>query len=117
MIDKVVRMRSQYGRFGIDHSELLNYELEQTNKPRDDHMNWLVYKRGMFQGSDTKESSNDFGIDDSLGVSQILFKRLAAKDEEKYSNYSQRTPRPVSMSGSQGSLSTLRKNGGNGLPY
>ena len=28
MIDKVVRMRSQHGRFGIDHSELLNYELE-----------------------------------------------------------------------------------------
>ena len=28
MIDKVVRMRCQHGRFGIDHSELLNYELE-----------------------------------------------------------------------------------------
>ena len=42
IIDKVVRMRGQHGRFGIDHSELLNYELEQTNKPRDDHMNWLV---------------------------------------------------------------------------
>jgi hypothetical protein len=27
MIDKVVRMRGQNGRFGIDHSELLNYEL------------------------------------------------------------------------------------------
>ena len=44
MIDKVVRMRGQHGRFGIDHSELLNYELHQTNKERDDHMNWLVYK-------------------------------------------------------------------------
>jgi hypothetical protein len=44
MIDKVVRMRGQSGRFGIDHSELLNYELHQTNKERDDHMNWLVYK-------------------------------------------------------------------------
>ena len=44
MIDKVVRMRGQHGRFGIDHSELLNYELEQTNKPRDDYMNRLVYK-------------------------------------------------------------------------
>lgn len=44
MIDKVVRMRSQHGRFGIDHSELLNYELEQTNKIRDDYMNLLVYK-------------------------------------------------------------------------
>ena len=44
MIDKVVRMRGQHGRFGIDHSELLNYELEQTNKTRDDYMNLLVYK-------------------------------------------------------------------------
>lgn len=44
MIDKVVRMRGLHGRFGIDHSELLNYEIDQTNKGRDDHMNWLVYK-------------------------------------------------------------------------
>lgn len=44
MIDKVVRMRGQHGRFGIDHSELLNYELEQANKPRDDYMNHLAYK-------------------------------------------------------------------------
>ena len=45
MIDKVVRMRGRLGRFGIDHSELLNYEIEQTNKARDYHMNWLVYKQ------------------------------------------------------------------------
>ena len=44
MIDKVVRMRGLHGRFGIDHSELLNYEIDQTNKNRDQHMNWLVYK-------------------------------------------------------------------------
>lgn len=44
MIDKVVRMRGLHGRFGIDHSELLNFEIEQTNKDRDEHMNWLVYK-------------------------------------------------------------------------
>ena len=37
-------MRGQHGRFGIDHSELINYELEQTNKTRDDYMNLLVYK-------------------------------------------------------------------------
>jgi hypothetical protein len=35
MIDKVVRMRGLHGRFGIDHSEVLNYEIEQTNKRRD----------------------------------------------------------------------------------
>ena len=51
IIDKVVRMRGQHGRFGIDHSELLNYELEQTNKPRDDHMNWLV--AGYTQGNNS----------------------------------------------------------------
>ena len=44
MIDKVVRMRSSHGRFGMDHSELLNYESELTNKKRYDHMNTLVYK-------------------------------------------------------------------------
>jgi hypothetical protein len=44
MIDKVVRMRSSHGRFGMDHSELLNFESELTNKQRDDHLNTLVYK-------------------------------------------------------------------------
>ena len=28
MIDKVARMRCLHGRFGIDHSELLNYEID-----------------------------------------------------------------------------------------
>lgn len=44
LIDKVVRKRGQDGRFGVDHSEVLNYELELANKDRDDHMNYLVYK-------------------------------------------------------------------------
>jgi hypothetical protein len=38
-IDKVVRMRGKEGKFGVDHSEILNYELEIANKERDDHMN------------------------------------------------------------------------------
>lgn len=32
LIDKVVRMRGKSGRFGVDHSEILNYELELANK-------------------------------------------------------------------------------------
>jgi hypothetical protein len=43
MIDKVVRMRGLQGRFGLDHSEIMNYEFEQANKEREDHMNYLVY--------------------------------------------------------------------------
>ena len=42
MIDKVVRMRCLQGRFGIDYSEPLNYEIMNANKPREDHLNWLV---------------------------------------------------------------------------
>ena len=44
LIDKVVRLRAKEGRFGVDHSEILNYELELANKARDNHMNQLVYK-------------------------------------------------------------------------
>ena len=44
LVDKVVRMRGKSGRFGVDHSEILNYELELANKARDKHMNQLVYK-------------------------------------------------------------------------
>ena len=39
LIDKVVRIRGNNGRFGVDHSEILNYELELANKQRDEHMN------------------------------------------------------------------------------
>ena len=35
LIDKVVRMRGKNGRFGVDHSEILNYELELANQARD----------------------------------------------------------------------------------
>ena len=44
MIDKVARIRVMHDRFGIDHSEVLNYEIDQTNRARDEHMNSLVYK-------------------------------------------------------------------------
>jgi hypothetical protein len=37
-------MRGRSGRFGVDHSEILNYELELANRARDEHMNHLVYK-------------------------------------------------------------------------
>ena len=47
LIDKVVRMRGKDGRFGVDHSEILNYELELANKLRDEHMNHLVYNEGL----------------------------------------------------------------------
>ena len=44
LIDKVVRLRCQIGRFGIDHSEVLNYQTYAMNKSRLDRMNWLAYK-------------------------------------------------------------------------
>lgn len=81
-------MRGQHGRFGIDHSELLNYELEQTNKPRDDHMNWLV--QGYDQISPLKSHLAQYDSDANLKVSEVLHNRLATKDYERYSDYSDR---------------------------
>ena len=79
-------MRGQHGRFGIDHSELINYELEQTNKTRDDYMNLLVYKTE----AQTTNARDFSGIaPEGAPVSKILFNRLTVKDEERYSNYSQ----------------------------
>lgn len=34
VIDKAVRKRGLEGRYGVDHSEILNYEFEQANKQR-----------------------------------------------------------------------------------
>lgn len=44
VIEKVAKMRALQGRYGVDHSEILNYEFEQANKERFDRMNNLVYK-------------------------------------------------------------------------
>jgi len=37
-------MRGLEGRFGADHSEILNIQQELANKDRSDYMNKLVYK-------------------------------------------------------------------------
>jgi hypothetical protein len=49
VIDKAVRLRGLQGRYGVDHSEILNYEFEQANKARSDHINMLVYKNPVGQ--------------------------------------------------------------------
>lgn len=72
MIDKVVRIRAQHGRFGIDHSELLNFEIDQTNKLRDEHMNHLVYK----------EEANRKFPPQTKTLSTILKERLNIQPEE-----------------------------------
>ncbi len=46
-------MRALQGRYGVDHSEILNWEFEQANKPRSDHMNLLVYKQAAENMIDT----------------------------------------------------------------
>jgi hypothetical protein len=85
LIDKVVRMRGSNGRFGVDHSEILNYELELANRARDDHMNHLVYRS---KNPYTEQEINygpdqrtDMLLPHDLSTSQILFKRLSKKGD------------------------------------
>ena len=80
VIDKVVRMRALQGRYGVDHSEILNYEFEQANKERQDHMNLLVYKR---TGDGNKENTLLHKTH-----SNAIFERLTEKeiDELKRAN-------------------------------
>ncbi len=66
---------------------MLNYELEQTNKPRDDYMNLLVYKS---EAQTTSARNLTQVADPHADVSNILYNRLQVKDEERYSDYSQR---------------------------
>lgn len=56
VIDKIVRNRGKIGRFGVDHSEILNYELELANKQRDNHMNHLVYKDGSSRDAESTDN-------------------------------------------------------------
>jgi len=75
LIDKVVRMRGKEGRFGVDHSEILNYELELANKARDQHMNHLVYKNE----NPYTEVGEGVNMPGEMSTSNILFKRLSNK--------------------------------------
>ena len=113
MIDKVVRMRGQHGRYGIDHSELLNYELEQTNKPRDDYMNVLVYKA---DANSTCARDLTMVPPKDATISSILFNRLNVKDDERYSDYSQRSLLGIKESKGE-ALSAKPKSRGNGMSY
>ena len=79
MIDKVVRLRGKEGKFGLDHSEIMNFELEVANKPRADHLNSLVYKGS--SSTTYLRSNEDFGKENHLN-SEVLFKRLTQKEIE-----------------------------------
>lgn len=74
MIDKVVRLRGLQGRFGVDHSEILNYEFEVANKNRSDHMNRLVYKSENYPTQELDTFfTGDVGVDkENRGLSSLL---------------------------------------------
>ena len=89
MIDKVVRMRGLQGRFGVDHSEILNYEFEIANKNRTDHMNRLVYKAENYPTLQSDPFyTGDAGVDkENRGLSSmILFQRLSKKELDELDN-------------------------------
>jgi hypothetical protein len=83
MIDKVVRLRGQEGRFGVDHSELLNFEFEMANKDRSNHLNMLVYQNQGIPYSTsltpTKTNSNKENYASTM-ASKVLLDRLSVRD-------------------------------------
>ena len=62
VIEKAVRYRALQGRYGVDHSEILNYEYEQANKDRSDHMNTLVYKSATPRKNNNEKENRHYGI-------------------------------------------------------
>jgi hypothetical protein len=77
VIDKVARQRAKAGRFGVDNSEILIFELEQANKERDEYLNTLVYKDSQkslgHSNSKYRMPPSPTGIE----TSKILFRRLS----------------------------------------
>ena len=72
-------MRALQGRYGVDHSEILNWEFEQANKPRSDHMNLLVYKQGAEDMIDTTKQYKGPSVHKTNA--NVLFERLCEKEE------------------------------------
>jgi hypothetical protein len=84
-------LRALQGRYGVDHSEILNFEFEQANKAHYDHLNLLVYKNlEPPQSADNHQSSN-VGVSLNKTRSNALFERLTEKeiDEMRRSQSSQ----------------------------
>lgn len=79
MIDKVVRLRAQEGRFGVDHSEILNYEFEMANKDRTNHLDMLVNQRTTTLHTPTKNNKENFA---ASMASNMLMDRLTVRDSE-----------------------------------
>lgn len=77
MIEKVARLRAAQGRYGVDHSEVLNYEFELANKDRADHMNTLVYKSTTQEQDAAKHSLH-------RTKSNAIFERLTEKEVEEH---------------------------------
>jgi hypothetical protein len=72
-------MRALQGRYGVDHSEILNWEFEQANKPRSDHMNLLVYKQAAENMIDTTKQYKGPSVHKTNA--NVLFERLREKEE------------------------------------
>ena len=62
----------------MDHSEILNYELELANKARDNHMNQLVYKQDLDDHNEP-EVVDHHKFPGPMSTSEVLFKRLSQK--------------------------------------
>ena len=45
LIDKVVRQRMKTGPIGVDHSELINLEIEREVKQRNQHIENLINRQ------------------------------------------------------------------------
>jgi hypothetical protein len=78
MIEKVARLRAAQGRYGVDHSEVLNFEFEVANKQRADHMNTLVYKKAALIEQDAARQSMH------RTKSNAIFERLTEKEVEEH---------------------------------
>jgi hypothetical protein len=76
-IDKVVRLRGLQGRYGVDHSEILQFEFEQANRDKFDTLNRLAYK-----DPETYDKENNRKHSYSLNKtrSNALFERLTEKE-------------------------------------
>ena len=62
----------------------MNYEFEQANKQREEHMNYLVYKSQMSEGRYSRShiEGEEWNKENKQGklTSTVLFKRLSEKD-------------------------------------
>lgn len=123
LIDKVVRMKAKTGPIGIDNSELINIELEQEYKHKNDQIQNLMHPKQRPQTAYTQmtggaEPSTQHDLEDKENIqNQRLLERLTLAAAKQEQNQVANRSKLSAAAGSIGQKSQIGEKSGNAVSH